>query len=185
MHKNSTPRVLFLCLFNKKYKHLSYFLKNCIIFAWIYIKFNYKFLLYRNLVILAKREEIRLRRKQVAELYLKGYSQIQLAEKFGVFQQTISQDLKVIYKLWQQSAIRDFDTLKEKELIKLDNLEMEYWKAYQKSDNDPRYLSGVLAVIAKRCDVLGVNAPTKNDITVIDEQEARSRLLEKLVSKSQ
>ena len=69
----------------------------------------------------------------VADLYLKGWYQSDIAAKVGVTQQQISNDLKVIYRLWKQSAIQDFNTLKERELIKIDNMERTYWEAWQKS----------------------------------------------------
>lgn len=142
------------------------------------------------------KQDIHNRRKEVAELYLKGWFQADIAQKFKVTQQQISSDLKVIYRLWRQSSIRDFDEMKQRELIKIDNLEKEYWSAWEKSKEDyektrkkyldkqlkelqkedmilsgePRFLSGVQWCINKRCEILGINAPVKTENTNIDRK---------------
>jgi len=143
-----------------------------------------------------KKQDIQNRRKVVAELYLKGWFQADIAKEFGVTQQQISHDLKVIYRLWRQSSIRDFDEIKQRELIKIDNLEKEYWNAWEKSkedyektrkkyqdkqlkelqkedmvlSGDPRFLSGVQWCINKRCEILGINAPVKTENTNIERK---------------
>ena len=45
-----------------------------------------------------KKVQIEYRRTQVAELYLKGWTQAEIARKLGVSQGTISSDLKAIRK---------------------------------------------------------------------------------------
>jgi hypothetical protein len=81
------------------------------------------------------REELAVsqRRKQVAELYLKGSSQPAIAEQLGVSQPTVSGDLKAIQQEWRESAIRDFDELRAIELQKIDLIEREAWAAWQRS----------------------------------------------------
>lgn len=73
------------------------------------------------------------RRKECAELYLQGWHQTQLAEHFGVNQTTISRDLKAIREDWLQSTVIDFNEAKARELVKLDNLEVKYWEAWERS----------------------------------------------------
>jgi acyl-CoA-binding protein len=142
-----------------------------------------------------KQEVVVKRRKEVARLYMKGWFQADIAEKFGLTQQQISHDLKCIYRLWRQSTIKDFDKVKERELIKIDNLEAEYWKAWDESKlesekqrkkyvdkeqrelnverststGDPRYLVGVQWCITKRSELLGLNAPqeVRNKLEII------------------
>ena len=84
----------------------------------------------------SKAMKIADRRKQVAELYLKGVGQIELAEKFEVDQSTISRDLSTLYEVWRMSAIRDFDLAKQIELERINTLEQEYWTAWEKSKSD-------------------------------------------------
>jgi hypothetical protein len=118
------------------------------------------------------------RRPKVAELYLAGKHQTAIAEVFGVSQATISRDLDAIKKDWQESALVVFDEIKAKELAKVDNLEREYWDAWQESkvlkskdddgedvrlskDGDPRFLSGVQWCIEQRLKIFGVYSAAK------------------------
>jgi len=76
------------------------------------------------------------RRPKVARLYLSGKTQPEIAEEFGVNQSTISRDLKAIQQTWREAAIRDFDEARGQELAKLDNLELTYWQAWERSLGD-------------------------------------------------
>jgi len=141
------------------------------------------------------------RRPKVATLYLKGWNQTSIAQQFGVTQATISKDLKAIRKEWLESSIRDFDTLKEQELKRIDVLEREYWKQYEASqdakettskeaidiggkkrhkvrttstqrDGDPRYLQGIQWCIEQRCKILGIYEASKINVKVDDWKTA-------------
>ena len=73
------------------------------------------------------------RRPQVATLYLKGWSQGDLAAEFNVNQSTISRDLEKIQQGWLKAAKASFDAVKAKELARIDRLEREYWEQYEAS----------------------------------------------------
>jgi len=131
------------------------------------------------------------RRKRVAELYLEGKWQTEIAKIVGVTQQQVSHDLGVLRRLWIQSSLINIDKIKAKELAKIDRLESEHWKAWfssvgekirttetsgGKNDDevktetkidagDPRFLQGIQWCIAKRCEIFGLNAPFKLDTT--------------------
>lgn len=75
-------------------------------------------------------------RRQIASLYLRGWLQVDIAEKLGISQQTVSLDLKALHREWQRSAIADIDKAKARELAKIDNLEREYWVAWRRSRKD-------------------------------------------------
>jgi hypothetical protein len=133
------------------------------------------------------------RRERVASLYLQGWSQSRIAAEFSVQQQMISKDLHAIRALWRKSLIRNFDDAKSQELAKIDAVEVEYWAAWMRSqapeettnteqDNmgkskaairrigqvgDPRFLEGVERCIKKRCELLGLNAPERKEISGI------------------
>ena len=120
------------------------------------------------------------RRHLVAELYLKGKFQSEIARQCEVSQQQISQDLKAIRAAWLAAGIRDFDAIKSEQLAKLDVLETTYWQAWEDSDKrvnklgelmapDPRYLAGVESVIDKRCRIFGFYSPVKINISEIDQ----------------
>ena len=106
----------------------------------------------------------------IAEMYCQRALQVDIAAKLGVSQQQISYDLRIIRKRWQKSAIRDFDMHRAEELAKIDNLEMEYWRAWKSgAPEDQRasqYLSGVMACIDRRCKLLGIDAPDRANLSV-------------------
>ena len=127
----------------------------------------------------------------ISSLYLQGITQAEIGQRIGVSQQQISYDLKVLRKRWLQSSIVNIDEAKARELARVDHLEREYWEAWEKSKNpvktiaskkvdgqqtektiqgetgtgDPRYLSGVQWCINKRCEIVGLDAPSRTDVT--------------------
>lgn len=131
----------------------------------------------------ARKTEIQQRRKQVAELYVQGWTQCAIAEKLNVTQACICIDLQKLMKEWRESRIRDFDTARELEIQKLDRLEREAWAAWERSqkpsqsaefkddatntpskkrvknqNGDPRFLIVVHQCIASRRALLGLDA---------------------------
>lgn len=90
------------------------------------------------------RFQIEQDRQQIADWYLQGLTQAIIAERinadlargYTLTQQTISNDIRRIQELWQKSALRDFDEMKAQELAKIDRLEREYWRAWERSCED-------------------------------------------------
>lgn len=86
-------------------------------------------------------DEIKRDRAEIAQLYLKGWYQVDIAQRinddpdrpYTLTQQQISSDIKAIRKQWRESSIRDFDEARSQELAKIDNLELEYWRAWESS----------------------------------------------------
>lgn len=72
-------------------------------------------------------------RRIIADLYLQGWLQVNIAEKVGISQSTVSNDLKALQKEWLKSSLIDYDEAKSKELARIDRLEREYWDAWQRS----------------------------------------------------
>jgi hypothetical protein len=128
-------------------------------------------------------------------MYLSGVTQAVIAGNLGIDQSTVSRDLKILQQEWQVARINDIDERKRQELAKIDNLELEYWDAWRKSQNDketvtarvkageietterkegqtgdPRFLDGVQWCINKRCELLGLNAPKGVDLTTGGEK---------------
>jgi len=133
-------------------------------------------------------------RKRIAELYLQGKYQHEIAEELKMSQATVSSDLRKMQAEWLQSALVNIDEVKAKELAKIDQLERTYWEAWQKSCEDaetttatmqgdktssqlrkeksmgdPRFLAGVERCIEKRCRIMGIDAPIKVDATTKGE----------------
>ena len=73
------------------------------------------------------------RRKRVAEAYLSGRIQFEIAKEEGVDHSTISRDLTAIRKDWRESALRDLDAKFDEELAKLDEVERAAWAAWEES----------------------------------------------------
>jgi transposase len=135
--------------------------------------------------------EIENRRQQVSDKYLRGMPQMQIADELGVNQATISRDLAELRKEWLERSINHIDQKKAIELAKLDRLEVTFWEAWELSLKDvetiteevggkygpktttrregqsgnPAFLEGVLKCINKRCELLGLDAPKRTELT--------------------
>lgn len=139
------------------------------------------------------------RRAQVANQYLEGIPQQQIAINLGVHQSTISRDMKEILAEWRESAIRDFDEARQIELNRLFKIEAELWAAWEKSKQDatseteeisqagkrttkkkegqtgdPRYLSLVFQCIDKRTKLLGLD----QNVTRLEIRTWEDRVIE-------
>lgn len=149
--------------------------------------------------------KVAARRRDVADMYLQGYKQVEIAAKHRVSQQMISLDLQTLQREWLQSALMDFDEAKARELARIDRLEREYWQAWQRSlteqvktskrakesskdsskeagelresrTGDERFLSGVRWCIEQRLKIFGVYATDKS------QNDWRKEILEMLKS---
>lgn len=76
------------------------------------------------------------RQQQIAERYLRGAYQTEIARELGIDQSQVSRDLKAIRGLWLASAIRDFDAAKAEELARVDAVERAAWAAWERSQSD-------------------------------------------------
>ena len=131
--------------------------------------------------------EIERDRRRIAQMYLQGMLQSEIGEELELSQPTISNELKLIQKEWFAERINDVHERKMLELAKVDNLELEYWRAWRRSQRneetrkevdtprgfvssfqekgqvgDPSFLQGVQWCINKRCELLGLDAPGRN-----------------------
>jgi len=134
-------------------------------------------------------------RRRIAEMYLRGALQSDIADELHIDQSTVSRDLKTLQAEWRASALIDINEAKARELARIDELERTYWDAWQRSTEDaeiqrtratetakdgkryeagtekrgqvgdPRFLQGVGWCIERRCKLLGIDAPTKQEIS--------------------
>lgn len=74
--------------------------------------------------------------QRVSDMYLSGIRLPTIAEECDVSRSTISTDLKFMRNVWLESALIDFDKAKGFELAKIDRLELEYWNAWSRSQNE-------------------------------------------------
>ena len=82
-----------------------------------------------------KRSKVQIKqdRTQIAQLYMQGKSQTEIAQKLGLCQQQISYDLKAIQTEWQKDTTLALDAYTARELAKLDHTERRYWEAWERS----------------------------------------------------
>lgn len=69
----------------------------------------------------------------IATLYLKGKRQTDIASELGITQQQVSYDLKEIHERWRESTLVTINEVKHRELARIDQLEITYWQAWQRS----------------------------------------------------
>lgn len=132
-------------------------------------------------------------------------SQGEIAEKLRALrgyekltQQAISNDIKFLQKRWREMTTMDLDDLKATELRRIDQMELEYWSAWQESKLDaetktqkvvgegkdakkevslrregrtgnPAYLAGVQWCVEQRCKLLGLYQPQKVELSWREE----------------
>jgi Trp operon repressor len=128
------------------------------------------------------RTEVADRRKTIADLLLKGWTQKDIAAHVRVAQATVARDLDEIKRQWRDAAVRDFDQSREQELRKLALVESEAWAGWQRSQapvqaaslsegkegsrrssslkhqyGNPRFLEQIARCISQRCLLLGLH----------------------------
>jgi hypothetical protein len=105
--------------------------------------------------------------QRIADGYLKGQqTQAEIGEVLGISQSQVSRDLKTLRNRWLDASLRTFDEARAEQLAKLDRVEYEHWRGWEASvagnrPGSPAYLHGVLRCIARRCTLLGLDAPGK------------------------
>jgi predicted transcriptional regulator len=156
----------------------------------------------------AKRTPVERNRdlKLTAEMYIRGKTQYEIASELGISQSQVNYDLKAIQAQWRESTTMNLDEAKAKELARLDELEREFWAAWEASkgertqarqeknnsgatvkasmmkeqrDGNPAFLNGVLSCIDRRCKLLGLDAPTKSELTGKDGGPIRTENTQK------
>jgi hypothetical protein len=131
----------------------------------------------------------------LAEMYLHGARQVDIAEALDLTQQTVSNDFQTLVKRWRESSLIDINQAKAVELSRIDELMRTYWQAWDQSKEEqqstttkrvsdqgtgdraeatvrktkrlgnPAYLRGVQWCIERRCKILGIDAPDNLNLT--------------------
>lgn len=136
-------------------------------------------------------------RRRIAEMYLRGAIQADIAKELDIDQSTVSRDLRALQDEWLASALVDINEAKARELARIDELERTYWAGWERSQEpievtnkratenatgkrfdvntqsrgqvgDPRFLAGVGWCIERRCKVLGIDAPMRQEVSGAD-----------------
>jgi predicted transcriptional regulator len=71
--------------------------------------------------------------KLIAELYLKGNTQVEISEQLGFSQPTVSRAINELIAGWQAANHQAIDQIKAEQLAKINMLELEYWAAWERS----------------------------------------------------
>lgn len=122
---------------------------------------------------------------RIAELYLAGRKQSEISAETGLHQSNVSRYLKKLQARWQLQAAEAIDTKKARELARIDQVEREYWEAWERSKQDAvtetvenagtihvthvrkgqageaRFLAGVMSCIEMRLKIIGGFAPVE------------------------
>jgi hypothetical protein len=121
---------------------------------------------------------IEQRRREVAALVAAHWNYREIATRLGVASSTVSDDVKAIREQWRQRATEGYASFLAEEIAKLDLLEHELL---------PRALSGgpeggvdlaavdrVLAIRDRRARMLGLDSPSRVEVTMHLEQVAKA-----------
>lgn len=134
----------------------------------------------------------------IERMYLARHTQAEIAKVIGVDRSMIARDLDELRGRWMQRTAMNLDAKKSEELASINRLEMEYWDAWRRSQQefkaqtvrkaegkaksaevsqhtenrygDPRFLQGVAWCVAKRCELLGLNAPLKIEQSLASDE---------------
>jgi hypothetical protein len=138
--------------------------------------------------------EIAKRRELVSRLYLQGKSQLAISEIVSVAPKTVFNDLKALRERWLENAAVNFSERQSRELAKIDLIEQECWDQWDRSKKDREihsaekedglngqktksglkregqtadtsYIDKIQWCINKRCQILGLDAPSKVAMT--------------------
>lgn len=111
-----------------------------------------------------------------------------------ISRQLISREISLILKDWHSQRIGNIDQQRAAEIGKINHLEETYWDAWERSvldaqkktdktvsapdflrtesstttegqSGNPQFLAGIMSCIERRCKLLGLDAPIKQDIT--------------------
>jgi IS30 family transposase len=77
------------------------------------------------------------RRKAIAEKYLSGLIQWEIARDLNLNQGTISRELKALRREWMERKSGAFEQFQAQELARIDALERTYWDACATSRTYP------------------------------------------------
>ena len=141
-----------------------------------------------------KRTKFQIKKDRViiADLYLRGFTQAEIAQQMGMTQQMVSYDLKIVAEDWKNEARKAHEDRVAIELAKLNRIERECLIGWERSQGeiketkvsktsaqnpkesaeskkiqlvgDVRFLDTAIKCSRERRDLMGTDAPTKLDI---------------------
>jgi len=118
----------------------------------------------------------------IARMYLEGYSQTEIAAKFGVTQQQISRDIASMRESWTEEAKRELHEATTELVLQTRSVRKEAWEAWRGGDGEVDFLNAILKTIEAEGKLRGAYtnkhevSGTQNVIllkTNLDEQLAK------------
>lgn len=70
---------------------------------------------------------------KIAPLYIQGRNYREIAEQLGLSIKQVASDITSIKEEWRKAYIEDFNEFRKRELLKIDLIEAEAWKAWENS----------------------------------------------------
>lgn len=123
---------------------------------------------------MAKRKRTDFQREadlpKMALLYRDGHTQRAIAQQFGLSQGQICQDLAEIRRRWQMESIEFFTDKVNAELSRIDNLEITYWEAWERS-----ILDATMVRVEKKTVGLKVEVDNLVELPAVETKEIKSR----------
>lgn len=81
-------------------------------------------------------EQLMARRQRVSELYLQCESMAEIGRQIGVTATTVYRDICWAREQWRARCADAVETHKQRELARIDHLEVEAWRAWKRSCRD-------------------------------------------------
>gem|GEM_PF-1416814 len=132
----------------------------------------------------AQKVRIKERRKQVATLYVEGWSLRQLAEKYGVAISSIHRDMEVVRQWWREDAVAAVDDHINAELELIRATIGQAWKGWYMSLDEKQRERTKLVESVKAGDSKAIERATEQQVgnpaylgTLIKCSERRCKLL--------
>lgn len=118
-----------------------------------------------------KELQLSLRRTKVAELMLRGWTRIQLAEFFQVSTACIGHDIVYVRTEWVRERVANTDLFIQAELLKLDQDEHDIRRRILRLEDNQMEMvlkayTHILRVMQRRAKMLGLDSPKKLQISV-------------------
>jgi len=122
--------------------------------------------------------EIKQNRVKIAELYIKGVYQAEIATELNLDQSTISRDLKAIQAEWVKNTTLDLDHFKGKEIAKIDQVERTAWEGYTRSLEKFKSTITTGKGITEDKETGKVTAGNKDQVVKVEERNGDPRFLD-------
>lgn len=121
-----------------------------------------------------QRTERLKRREEMLQMRLEGWSQVRIAQHFGIAQPTVSKALKAALAAVEVECEKHAKTLHALEMQRLDEMWAAAWPLAQSGCE--KMMAQCVRISERRCKLAGLDAPAKRESTVDLEIKSASEL---------